>query len=329
MSVCTRVYKHYFDNIIKFTGSIGCLLNLLSIVVFLHPKIKGKINGHMYKYLTIKSVADFYFCFKNSMAPIFRCEAKCVYSTFYVSKLLSLGFYYYLGHICEFMSMFFQLAANFDRYFIILRRYKFYSSKIFFYGLLTGSILFSFTFYSYTLHEQTISLVESKNSTSYYIIRYNRLHWSLLGKSLRTFNIIIRDGILVVLLLLIDIFTLIKLKKSMELKRLLLGQNEILLLVNSNVRSLLKADKSEKNITIMVLVDGILHVIVHSLLFFYHTHWDYIYLNDCYKLSMKLLLDMTKTSGFFIYIIFNKQFRMCFKMIFLNIFNCNKMSVNY
>ena len=183
----------------------------------------------MYKYLILKSIADCYFGLKNIIAPLFRCEEECFVNDFYASKLISLIFYFYLGHVCEFLSMFAEFAANFDRYLIISQKFLLYNMKYFYRLLIIGSLLFAFSLYSYTIIEQQVVFVRDDNITmnGHYVLRYNRFHWSMTCKVLRLINLIARDGVLVALLLAVDVLTVIKLRQSMNSKRVLFqNQNE-------------------------------------------------------------------------------------------------------
>jgi len=230
------MYDFYFDSIIRLVGAFGLVLNLITTLVLLQPSISKNIKGHMYKYLMFKSMADSYFGFKNLVAPLFRCEEDCFYSNYYFTKVLSLIFYFYMGHVCEFLSMFYEVAANFDRYFIISQKFKIQNSQRFYYILMTVATVFTFSIYSYVLFEQNIILkdkvlainrtVDQVNLTSnFYVLRYNRLHWSQPFIVLQKVGTITRDGVFVGLLIFVDILTIIKLRQSMKSKRHLLTRN--------------------------------------------------------------------------------------------------------
>lgn len=183
----------------------------------------------MYKYLILKSIADCYFGLKNIIAPIFRCEEECFVNDFYAAKLISLIFYFYLGHVCEFLSMFAEVAANFDRYLTITQKFLLHNSRYFYRTLILGSLVFTFSLYSYTVIEQKIVFLRDNNVTmdGHYVLRYNRFHWSLTCRVLSLINLIVRDGVLVGLLLVVDILTVIKLRQTMNSKRVLfLNQQE-------------------------------------------------------------------------------------------------------
>lgn len=194
----------------------------------------------MYKYLMFKSIADAYFGFKNAAAPLFRCEEDCIISQYYVTKFFSLIFYFYMGHVCEFLSMFYEVAANFDRYFIISQKFKIQNSVRFYRVLMVCTMVFTFSLFIYVLLEQNIYVRDrfwGQNKTAelianstyayqhYYVLRYNRLHWSPIGVVLQKIGTITRDGILVAVLLIVDILTVVKLRQSMKSKRQLIMQN--------------------------------------------------------------------------------------------------------
>ncbi len=235
MKLCQQMYEFYFGSTIQLVGALGLFFNLTTALVLLQPSISKKISGHMYQYLMFKSVADSYFGFKNTTATLFRCENTCTLSDYYLTKLLSLIFYFYMGHVCEFLSMFYEVAANFDRYFIISQRFKIHNSQRFYYALMTAATIFTFSIYSYVLLEQDIVVrnrpsalngtAEQMNRTSsYYVLRYNRMHWSQPVLVLQKVGTVIRDGVFVCLLLIVDTVTILKLRKTMQSKRQLLSR---------------------------------------------------------------------------------------------------------
>lgn len=289
----------------------------------------------MYKYLILKSIADCYFGLKNVIAPIFRCESDCIYAQYYATKVASVIFYFYLGHICEFLSLLYELLANFDRYSIITRKFTIQNSRTAFRIILSCSLALTLAMYLYVPIEQRIYFnayretnpLVSSAAKGYYVLRYDsKLHHSDLFVILRKLSVGIRDAVMVMLLLFIDILTVIKLRQSMKAKRKLTQhQPETSSMFDMTAcRSVthLKSERAEQNITKMVLINGFLHVIVHSLLFFFHVAYELIIFPGCYKLLMKLLLDLSKCAGFFIYFYFNKQFRRCFKNMIVNCLTC-------
>lgn len=182
----------------------------------------------MYKYLILKSIADCYFGLKNVIAPVFRCEYDCIYAQFYAVKVTSIIFYFYLGHICEFLSLFYEVLANFDRYSIITRRFTIQNSRTAFRVIVTCSLLFTLAMYLYVPIEQRIYFNRYRETddyfgseaTGYFVLRYDsNLHQSDLFVVLRKMSVAIRDAVLVALLLLIDILTVIKMRQSMKAKR--------------------------------------------------------------------------------------------------------------
>ena len=124
----------------------------------------------MYKYLVLKSLADCYFGAKNVIAPVFRCEVDCIYAQFYATKLASLIFYFYLGHVCEFLSMFYEVLANFDRYSIITRKFSCQNSGTAYRLTVSLSLVLTLAIYLYVPMEQKIYFNEYKRTNQGWVI---------------------------------------------------------------------------------------------------------------------------------------------------------------
>ena len=158
------IFTAYVDTTIGF---VGFILNVLCLItfsneVFNYPK---RIKCKMFKYLMIKSIFDACILFFKALIPIFKCE-ECSLNTAYAFNVFDLFINKYFIFVCTLCSIFFELAAQFDRLITVSKLFQFLnriSLKI----VVSSIISIIAVFYSFKLLEYTIKNFEGSDSTDY------------------------------------------------------------------------------------------------------------------------------------------------------------------
>ena len=303
---CMSLYRTFNTYIEKGMGCLGFMFNIICLIVFVKLLKNPDSNNEMVKYLLLKSFVDAYVMLKSFLFIFFDCNY-CDQYRFYATGLFKLIFLIYFSYVAQFLSIFCELVAVFIRYATVAQKEFFLSRKIPFKVVTSFAFIYSLLFYSYKLFENKIIKSMYKNylkNTSYLIYKISSTEFGVSETILKLdfVNSLIRDGILVLLIFVLNVLTCIKMKRLLKKKRLILA----------NVRVNTQARKSESHLTIMILLTGFIAIIGHGFYFLFNTPSFILMVSECVYPIILFTYNLSYLINFFVYFFFNTMFRQCF-----------------
>ena len=309
---CMWFYRIFNTYIEKSMGCIGFTLNFICIIVFSKLLKNPDSNSEMVKYLLLKSFVDAYVMLKIVVFIFFDCNY-CDQYQFYVTGLFKLIFLIYFSYVAQFLSIFCEFVAVFIRFATVSHIEFFLSRKMPFKQVIMLASIYGLLFYSYKLFENEITQSMYKNylkNTSYLIYKLRPTSFGISDTILKFdfVHSLIRDGIIVVFILVLNISTLITMRKVLKKKRIILA----------NLRVNTQADKAESHLTIMILLTGLIAIIGHGLYFLFNTPSFVLMVSECVYPLISFFYNFSYLVNFFVYLFFNTMFRQCF-LRFMNV----------
>ena len=305
---CMKMYRLYNSYIDKTMGLLGFILNTICLVVFTRLLKQPDSNGQMVKCLLLKSAVDAYVMLKIIIFLFFDCSY-CDQYKYYATGLFKLVFLIYLSQVAQFLSIFYELCAVIIR-FVSVSQIKMLVSKKLTFKLVTFIItMYSLVFYSYKLFENKVTLSVYKNyikntSDLVYKLRLTEFGVSDTFLKIEFLHSLIRDGVLVLIIFLLNCFTLISMRRFLKKKKSILGHDN-------------KTDKSaEIHLTLMVVFTGFIAILGHGLYFLFYIPALSWFLSECFYPIVNFSYNLSYLVNFFIYLSFNKMFRKCFLNLF-------------
>lgn len=306
-------FDYLNDNYIATTfASIGVILNALCLFVFTKIILKSKSDVRIFIYLLFKTLFDILTLMHRCINPIFNCKT-CYWYTYYITNLFSIIMGDYLKFVFPFCSILCELFSVLERYLCInsnskISLIKKVPSKFF----IIFVFAFGSAFYVYRLFEKDIISKETKidkkgnNTSGPKEIKYKLVDSAFSSTDLdfafRMIHTIFRDIICVFALLLLNILLLRKFKTIIKNKKKLGNK------VNA------KAEASEKNITIMIMIISVLSIVGHIPTFL--KYMPYFNENKCIKSMVVLFTIISISFNFFVYFKFNVVFKNFFFSFF-------------
>jgi hypothetical protein len=303
---CMGIYRMFNKYVEKTMGCIGLILNLICLIVFVKLS-KNDSNNEMVKYLLLKSFVDAYVMLKIVLFIFFDCQY-CDQYSFYATGVFKLLFLIYFSYVAQFLSMFCEFVAVFIRFVTVSQLEFFLFRKLSFKLVSVMALFYGLLFYSYKLFENKIILSTYKNyikNTSYLIYKLRLTQFGI-SDTILTLDFVhslVRDGILVLLILILNILTLIEMRRLLVKKKLILA----------NVRATFtQADKAEAHLTIMILLTGLIAIIGHGLYFLFNIPYFSWRVSECIYPFVNFSYNLSYLINFFVYFFFNTMFRQCF-----------------
>lgn len=319
--VCDSMYKVYHIYIDKLLNSIGLAFNVLNILVFVKLLASKNVKSDMFKYLMIKSIFDAYYNFRNLIFIIYDCIDCSINENQFFLIFLWI-FVIYFGYVVQLLSICCEIGATFDRYQHISNKLKMFKRTSYKFNL-SIAFLFSLIFYLNKIFERTLTTRHngSNSTTKEHILIFNSLGSSEVALKVDFVQSFVKNGVCVLIILVLNVLSLISIKKSMGNKRRMINrcnnksENLTLKMNKSIARN--RVVKTELNVTIMVLTTGVLTVIGHGFMFVYNLPFMIQYANFCLYSITNFLFYLSITFNFVIYFIFYKNFRLTFKNFFI------------
>ena len=292
---CSYLYSIYYDYIKTVNGIIGTVLNFICAVIFYKLIRNSTKKDNLNKYLFIKSIFDtltYVVVIATQTATLSKSDKSYEYQVIY------LILYKYILTSFELMSMFLEIASILNRYLAFSRVNKKLESFVFKF-LIWIIVAYSFGFYVYRFFDEKIekSSVNKLNETSY----------KLTGKRLGGISFIldcihstVRDGIFVFLILILNILTLIKLRKVMKNK---------MLLQSKSIYKDKKLGQTGFRLTKMVVATSSITFFGHILTIISYSGINVINSNNCYTTFRSFTFFSCNSFNFVLYYFFNLNFR--------------------
>jgi hypothetical protein len=281
---------------------IGFIFNFLSVIVF-SLIIKNDQRDDMYKHLLLKSICEMAGCFFNVFN--FINYDKALYCS-YIMSIYNIWFQKYIIKALFVASIGFEIAATFNCAISIEKKMKWCEKKLSFWLWVVSVFVLSFGVEMFPIF--TFYITESN-----YIDKYNRtiheysIYFTDLSSKLKMFYLtesIIKDVILLLILLLLNIYILFKLIQIGIRKRRLTSNNQ-----NSN--------RAENRKIIMIIVLFLTFLLGHLPSFVYfafgNSYPSIYWIKFLYYGSVTLYSSYS--TSFFVYFCFNNIFRRSFLKI--------------
>jgi hypothetical protein len=294
----------------------GIILNAFCVLVFTQILLKKRVEGHMFKYLLVKSLDDFIQFVFQIFSLMYYCDG-CENTHSYGMNVWFIWFYYVGESILELASAWMEVLATFDCLLNISNKWSCFKSK-FLSNLLIVIIhliaLFSQIYFSFEFNivPNGSKSSESSNQTIYFSIKKTPFAYSIFATYLNYFHTISRDIIPFIILIFLDGLILKTFGKIMTRKKnLTQNQNNNL---NKNNSSNSRIEKAERNNIIMIILTGLNFLIGHysSILFYINFPVSPQFWSCFYDFNL-VIFYLSYTTTFFFYLSFNKYFRHFFE----------------
>lgn len=255
---------------------------------------------------------------------MYYCTTCSTYQS-YSSQVWYIWFYYYVECINELCSGMYEVAATFDCLITISKRLACCKKQISFYLTSVTMFVFAASYYIFFLFNFAIvkkkaqlgsyfdaSLNQTVNQTrEFFVYEYTEFSYTDLNSSFKIAHGLMRDGVLLILSVMLNILLMFKLKKIMKKKiRISTVSLDGSKLTSRQSSTLINARRAHKNMAIMMIVSGLNYLIGHAPSFikycFMVTPSQF---RSCFTLVSLVLFYSSYATPFFIYVTFNKMFR--------------------
>ena len=294
---------------VLFCGKIliatGVILEALTLVVFLHPKMnEAKSGSNMNTYLLAKTVCDMYYFLYFVFSQNVMCSScSGIYARGWQYVLIITGYFYSMA-TC--LSITFEFLATFDRYVFISKRFKIYQKvnhKIVIGVLfLLAMVVFvpKFFYNSILTHE----VKTDAGNVTVYSYTFSDFYFTPAIRAYAFLISIYRDGIILAAIMIANVFVLIEMRKAFMRKRNVAGGSQA---------QAAKMERAERNLSLMIVFSGLWIIMGHILYFVLHlplptkilTMMSY----NLYHFLAVFFAHVHLQCAFFLYLGFNNVFR--------------------
>jgi hypothetical protein len=287
-----KVIANDFELIIS---SFCFILNILCIIVFTMINKSLRTNGQMYKYLLMKSICDFIIAIIYLLNQYYIKAPFSIYYSFWL-QIFEKYIYRFFSGLLKTYSIYFEIMATIDCFLSIENKYKFLISKKAFYFNSFFIFLFFIPFYGVKLFVYDIVHFD----TDYYLLTKNNLYLSYFYEIFTFIHSFFRDILGTILLIFFNFLIFLKLKMNSRRKKEL-----------RNNSAHAKAMNVEKNKAKMIYASGSNHFLFHFPSIIYNLRGKYIASEfwDIYNDFKNILIILSYTTPFIIYILFNRVFQ--------------------
>jgi hypothetical protein len=313
------IVGYYVFNVMLW---LGAALNSISVVIFSKiVRTEQSNQGHLFKYLLLKSIMDCIFCVVNLPRMIYY-QADFGINESYIMQLWFRFVYYYIYCITSQLSVWFEIAASIDCVCLIARKFPWHKMKACFICV-TPTFIIGFTLFyiPYLFFFE----VEKNDHGGYYpkvtsfgnskFIYYHLLVHSITRDIIPVFISIILNSII-----LYYIRQLTLRRKNMTVTSTTMITTQAALIVK-------KSQKAERNKIQMMFVTSFIHVFRVPLIFY-----NFNMLNVLSNVFVSHLCLLSICFSYFIpiftYIGFNNTFRKYFAAIFFLSKCCKSVTNN-
>lgn len=304
-----RMTMTYVDCLISL---FGIIINAICVSVFWHLSNESKTssnNGNMFRYLFLKSSCDCLQFVVIAFEPAFYCE-DCAINEWYMTHLAEIIFYNYLCSVLEMASGMLELAATIDCYALITKSMSKFRSISGFYFILAAILTYTSSSCAYLLLSNTIQKnIDDLTGVISYSLDDSEFSFGVFRQVLNLINILVRDCIVLIAMIFINVLILLALKKSTSRRRLLERNKSKSTLVTSAVNA-------ERQKMIMILMTGLNSFSGHLpfAVYMLPIHGD-TYFWNCYVSLMYCFYYFSFVTPAFLYYGFNSAFRRNFAKI--------------
>ena len=314
-SVCSDFYS-FFDTYLKMTfGMLGFFLNTACVAIFVEIMRTQRTSEHLFKYFLVKSITDTFLALLYFLYALFsQSQAYSIIERSYTLHLVHFINSYYLLFSMQLLSIFCELAACFSRYRKSAGKFKILD-KLSYKVVIFLMFIYSFGFYSYKFaSNHVIEIVNNGTEVTYAITS------SELNKTMGYIHSFVRDGLCVLIIIVLNVLTVVQIKTVLSKKRTLVKSH-------TNERT----NNAEIRLALMVLTMSTLAFIGHGLILIGYLNPEennFFLKPGCYRALAEILYWLAYEVNFFFYYLFNLNFRRILRNYFRKISNLFRFNKN-
>jgi hypothetical protein len=292
-----RIIGYYLINALTI---LGCFLNFICILIF-YKIIKQEQNnqGHLYKYLLLKSISDFMICIVNIPLIIYYKQEPELDDSF-IMQVWFIGGYFYLYRVFTQLSIWFEIFALIDCFCLVSMKFKWHKSKLCFYLTSILSTLIFFVYYIPTNFDFKIVRI---GNGGYKVDEFNIIFVHYYAAT----HTISRELLPICISIVVNTLILFYIRKATIHRQRIADINSKS--VNSQAHLMIaRSIHAERNKTKMIIVTSCMHVF-HLPIIFYNFNISNIKSNLLLKKLCFLSLYLYFIIPIVSYVAFNKTFR--------------------
>jgi hypothetical protein len=312
-------------------GMVGLFLNILVLVVLSDAQFKETL----YRYLQIEAIFIGINLFVNCLRPIhyYKTNWLSVSRFSYIYLVYALHF---LASVLEMAAILAQLCSTIDFYLLISSSHKkFKLFSVLAYHKTIGSliILLSFLLYAYQIFDKKIACYTvAYQNTLRQVCRDERTRFSetTVKKAFEIGVFILRDLVLLMLLMSLNVLIFLRVKRSMKNKRSILNcrikrGEQLAIKSNAQRKDTVKSiERTQQRTALMVLLNGLNYFMGRTPILVYFIWNNLDNWSDAmlyYLQAAVLAVYLSYTIKFFLYYKSNSKFRRSFRNKASNIYH--------
>ena len=324
---CIELYNFSFFTWPKIISPIGVFLNTLTLIGII--KTGDFRSNNLFRYMLAKELCDIFYLLSDGLNDVYdvyngaggilyRTSSSCLYGT---------EFAWWLLRSFSFMSQFFEIASCFNRYRVITKCWEGLDLIPFLLKMLTIIFVCAsyniFFFWAFSCTKFTLP----NNTLEYYQYSYNEFGNPFVYSVLEDVTSIVRDLICSIVLIVLNVMTMIVMRRAMERKKNLaagITSNDN----NSNNSSKVsRADRAQTKTTQMVVATCFLAIIGHLPRFVYFIlNFSFSFNTKCINGISYMMFLASHTCTFFILLFFNRKFSAFYESIFKFLFKFSRQN---
>jgi hypothetical protein len=282
--------------------AVGSILNFISIFIFFKIIREERSNqGHMFKYLFMKCVSDFFRVF------LFLPSNFMDHGSFF-HILFSKVSDYYLVNIFGVGSSFYEIASSLDCLFLVSRKVKWFKKRFIFY--LITIFISVFTVFYFLPGYFRFEITKRESDNTYYLKDSPFKQTVFMQYYFLAIYFALRDGLPLTISLVVNSMIIYYLRQRTKMRKILESNKRTILVVNAQVAEL---KKMKLTIFTSSIVLFRIPAILNFLIFDYKS-------NIYYDVAM-ILSHLSFSVSFFGFLLYNNNFRKIFRQSISTLIN--------
>lgn len=309
-------YRHHCEltllsdivvNMLSALSMFGALLNFIGALVCLQiivKKYEHKANGHIFKFLFIKSIDDFVLFASQTFSFTFYCT-ECINNHSRANVIWSIYFEHYIESIFEFCSAYMQVLVTLDCLFTIRNICQLTKSKWYPYALIGTFHLYAVIFYIFWPFSFEMVQINGEQ----FDIETNQFYRTTVSKVFRILSPI-QKNLLPLLSMLCLIPLMLKLLNDIyrNKHRLNVRVNQVFV-VSGITASTTISKKIKKKFILLIVMVGILDVIGRTPEVVFYSIDSSTEFWVCFNEVSKFIYFFSCLGDIFLYYLLNKKFK--------------------
>lgn len=298
--------------VVSSIGLLSILSTLMNIFIFSNAQFKEKL----FTFIKLESI---FMCSDLSiiiMLPFYYCK-DCSFSKSLAYCINWKYFQVYLTSLCEMCALISSILASFTclvsnfspivKFKPIIDLNPYLVSVV---SFVTSGLLFMFQLFQYNIQ---------KNIDGTFYLIDTEFRDSQLNNILQLMSFSIRDCLLIVILVVLNVFMMKKAKELLKNKARILKKSTFKSAERTSKDGMIK--KSQNKLIKLLVFDSMLYVLsrIPLVVYFVVINLIFNYSSEYIEISLSLIVSVSYGLKFLIYFKFNKKFRNVFKQTLLNL----------